>query len=126
MARVVATPDRGMVPLRVANLTASAVTLYRGMNIAKFCPLSEPNTVGTEIAEYCEVPTSLSAQQVCQVDVQPTTASLLGIDTSAMDQTQRTDIDNLVRDFADVFSTGKQCWSVRKTDPFDFVSTTAS
>jgi len=40
LARVVATPDNGVVPLRVANLTSSAVTLYRGTNIAKFCPLS--------------------------------------------------------------------------------------
>ena len=108
LARVVATPDRGMVPLRVANLSASAVTLYRGTNIAKFCPLSELNTVGAETAEYCEIPTSFTPQQVCQVDAQPTTASLLGIDTRGMDQTQRTEIDNLVRDFADVFSTGKR------------------
>ena len=97
LARVVATPDRGMVPLRVANLSASAVTLYRGTNIAKFCPLSELNTVGAETAEYCEIPTSFTPQQLCHVDAQPTTASLLGIDTRGMDQTQRTEIDNLVR-----------------------------
>ena len=59
LARVVATPDNGMVPLRVANLTSSAVTLYRGTNIAKFCPLSELNSEGTpQTAEYCEVPLS--------------------------------------------------------------------
>ena len=44
MARVVATPDDGVVPLRVANLTTSAITLYRGTNIAKFCPLVEPDS----------------------------------------------------------------------------------
>jgi len=61
LARVVATPDNGVVPLRVANLTSSAVTLYRGTNIAKFCPLPELNSEGTcQSAEYCEVQLSSS------------------------------------------------------------------
>ena len=67
VARVVATPDNGVVPLRVANLTTSAITLYRGTSIAKFCPLVEPNSSEAETAEYCEVPLGPNAHQVCQV-----------------------------------------------------------
>ena len=108
VARVVATPDDGVVPLRVANLTTSAITLYRGTNIAKFCPLVEPDSSEAETAEYCEIPLSLNTDQVCQVGVQQTAASLLEIDTSAMDQNQKMELEELVQDFADVFSTGKQ------------------
>ena len=97
MARVVATPDDGVVPLRVVSLTMSPITLYQGTSIAKFCPLAVPNCSEAEIAEYCEVPLSQNTYQVYQVGVQQTAASLLEIDTSAMNQYQKTEIERLVR-----------------------------
>ncbi len=39
MARVVATSAGGAVPVRIANLSSSAVTLYQGQKITKFCSL---------------------------------------------------------------------------------------
>ena len=45
---------------------------------------------------------------VCQVGVQQTAASLLEIDTSAMDQYQKLELEELIHDFAGVFSTSKQ------------------
>ena len=80
VARVVATPDDAVIPLKVTNLTTSAITFYRGTSIAKFCPLVDPNRCEAETAEYCEVPLSLNTHhQVCQVGVQQTPASLLEI-----------------------------------------------
>ena len=45
---------------------------------------------------------------MCQVGVQQTAASLLEIDTSAMDQNQKMELEELIHDFAGVFSTSKQ------------------
>ena len=45
---------------------------------------------------------------MCQVDAHQIAASLLEIDTSAMDQNQKMELEELVQDFAGVFSTGKQ------------------
>ena len=52
LTRVLANPDQGTVPLRITNLFGSAVTLYRGTNLAKYCPMgsSELDT------EYIELP----------------------------------------------------------------------
>ena len=49
LAHVLATPDQGTVPLRIANLSSSAVTLYKGTNLAKFCPLDSPEVTGHRV-----------------------------------------------------------------------------
>ena len=107
LARVVAVPDNGVVPLRVANLSTEVVTLHRGTTIGKFYPLS-----GTSVgdAEYCEVPMERAGDErsVHQVKVDLSAADFLGIDTTNMDQYQRGALEELVREFSDVFSTGKQ------------------
>ena len=65
MARVVAIPDDGVVPPRVANLTTSAITLNIGTHIAKFSPLVESKSSEADTAEYSEVPLSHNTHQVC-------------------------------------------------------------
>ena len=109
LARVVATPKERMVPLRAVSLAASPVTLYEGMTVAKFFPLTDPN--GPCPAEYMEVPLGSNTgkeRQVHQVGVNQLGPNALGIDTSTMDQQQKDSLDDLLKEFADVFSTSKQ------------------
>jgi len=107
LARVVAVPDNGVVPLRVANLSTEVVTLHRGTTIGKFYPLS-----GTSVgdAEYCELPMERAGDErsVHQVKVDLSAADFLGIDTTNMDRYQTEALEELVRKFSEVFSTGKQ------------------
>ncbi len=42
VARVVAIPNNKLVPVRVANLAFTPITLYRGQGIGNFCPLAVP------------------------------------------------------------------------------------
>ena len=62
LARVVAVPTQDQVPLRVVNLSASPVTLYKGTNIVQFCPLARSDGTDAETAEYCEVPLSVQGK----------------------------------------------------------------
>ena len=106
LARVVATPQNGMVPLRLANLSASTVILYKGTSIARFFPFSCLDD-DVQSAEYLELPSSVPCQ-VLQLGRQLTSAECLGIDTTKMDHQQLSAINTLIKDFAGVFSTGKQ------------------
>ena len=54
LARVVAIPDNGLIPLRAANLSSDAITLHRGATIGQFYALLEWNEVMAEGAEYYE------------------------------------------------------------------------
>jgi len=96
LARVVAIPDNGVVPLRVANLSTEVVTLHRGTTTGKFYPLS-----GTSVGdvEYCKVPTELAGDErsVHQIKVDLSAADFQGIDTTNMDQYQRGALEELVR-----------------------------
>ena len=65
LARVLAKPDQGTVPRRIANLSGSAITLYKGTNLAKYCPLGSPELLN---AEYAELPDSELSTQVHQVE----------------------------------------------------------
>ena len=105
LARVLANPDQGTVPLRIANLSGSAVTLYKGTNLAKYCPLgsSEQDTEYTELPETKSSPDS----HVHQVSFQQSPASLLGIDTSEWSEHQVETLNELVSEFSPVFSSGK-------------------
>ena len=67
LARVVAIPDKGLIPLRAANLSSDAVTLHRGTTIGKFYTLSEWNEIMTEGAEYYEIPPESNERSVNQV-----------------------------------------------------------
>ena len=111
VARVVAVPDGKLFPVRVANLSASPITLYRGLRIGTFWPLS---TLGEEAAEAeyqelslvgGEAPTTF--QNRVQHLQQKPAADLLGVDTHTMDAVQKRELQELVSEFADVFSTGK-------------------
>ena len=62
LARVVAVPTQAQVPLQVANLSLSAVTLYKGINVARFHALATSDGTDAETAEYCEVPLSAQGQ----------------------------------------------------------------
>ena len=117
LARVVAVPDHGQVPIRVANLSSSSVTLHRGTNIGHFCPLAEPGSTAAETAEYCELSVASGQEQflqVHQIGSPCSAADFLGIDTSSMSQQQKDSLEELVRDFRGVFSTSKQ--DVGRTD----------
>ena len=105
LARVLANPDQGTVPLRIANLSGSAVTLYKGTNLAKFCPLGSPD----QDTEYVELPMTESTPDthVHHVGLQQSPASLLGIDTREWSEHQVEALNGLVSDFSSVFSSGK-------------------
>lgn len=107
LARVVATPRQRMVPMRAANLSGSAVTLYKDMTVAKFFPLETPD--GLCDAEYSEIPLLSREGIQCQVHqvVKKLAAVILGIDTSTMERHQEAALNDLVQEFADVFSTSK-------------------
>ena len=108
LARVLAIPDNGLIPLRAANLSSDAITLYRGTTIGKFYPLSEWNEITTEGAEYCEIPPESNNRAVNQVRVEQSAAELLGIDVTDMEEHQKKALEELVQEFSNVFSTGKQ------------------
>ena len=108
LARVMAIPDNGLIPLRAANLSSAAITLYRGTTIGKFYPLSEWKEITTEGAEYCEIPPESNNRSVNQVRVEQSAAELLGIDVTNMEEHQKKALEELVQEFSNVFSTGKQ------------------
>ena len=70
LARVVAIPDKGLIPLRAANLSSDAIMLHRGTTIGKFYTLSEWNEIMTEGAEYYEIPPESNKRSVNQVWVE--------------------------------------------------------
>ena len=82
--------------MRAANLSSDTVTLtlHSGTTIGKSYPLSEQSEITTEGAEYYEIPQS-NKHQVNQVTMEWLAAEL------------HTGSD-LVHEFSDVFSTGKQ------------------
>ncbi len=111
-ARVVAVPRDGKVPVRIANLSSSATTLYEGQRIGSFHPLATPDTNISD-AEYREIPPMCLPADVLRVhstaqgsgecsSQRPT----VGADT--LDQDQHEQFDNLPAEFSDVFSKGKQ------------------
>ena len=99
-----AIPDNVLIPLRAANLSPDAVTLHRGTTIGKFYSLSQWNEITTEGAEYYEIPPESNNHSVNQVRVELSAAELLGID---MEEHHKR-LEDLVQEFLDVFSTGKQ------------------
>ena len=86
LARVIAILENGTGPLRVAKLSDFSITKYKATNIARFCPLAAP---GNEDAQNQEIPQLPFTSQVHRVGVCHSAAALLGIDTSAMDQSLR-------------------------------------
>ena len=88
LARVVAVPTQGQVPLQAVNLSTCTVTLYKGPNIAQFHPLATSDGTDAETTEYCEMLLSAQGQarRVHQVGLPQSAATLLGIDTSNMDK----------------------------------------
>ena len=58
VARVVALPDKELMPVRMANLTPVPITLYQGMRIGDFCPLASPGETCTGETCYKEIPES--------------------------------------------------------------------
>ena len=71
-------------------------------------PLSEWNETTTEGAEYCEIPPESNNRSVNQVRVEQSAAELLGIDITDMEEHQKKALEDLVQEFSNVFSTGKQ------------------
>ena len=118
---MVAVPTQGQVPLRVASLSFSSVTLYKGTNVARFYSLAssdgtDATSDGTdaETLEYCEVPLSAQGQarRVHQVGLPQSAATLLCIDTSNMDKANKQALEELVLEFAEIFTTGNRTWAV--------------
>ena len=99
LARTLVVPDNGCLPVRLANLTESPVTVYKGTNVAIFSPLpSDSETLVTPPTSFSHV-NHLSASRMSSTD--------LKINTSMMSQPQRVAIDELISEFGDVFSTNK-------------------
>ena len=110
LARVVSVPTQGQAPLPVVNFSSSTVTLYKGVNVAQFYPLAISDGTDAETAEYYEVPLSAQGQarRVHQVGPSQSAVPLLGIVTSNMDKAHKQALEELVLEFAEIFSTGKQ------------------
>ena len=86
------------------------------MRIGDFCPLATPSEDSTGETYYKELPSveSVELGQVLHVERKLTEASepgngacLLGVDTKCLDASQLQELDTLVNDFRDTFSTGK-------------------
>ena len=104
LARVVAIPNKGLIPLRAANLSSEAVTLHRDTTVAKFYTLSEWNEIMTEGAEYYEIPPESNERSVNQVRVEQSATELLEINVTDMEEHQKKPLEDLVQEFSDVFS----------------------
>ncbi len=128
VARVVAVPSDKGIPVRVANLSSSQVTLYRGVNVGQFCPLVNQGD-DCEDTAYKELPPpshqDKMERQVLHVQQEPGTrqraADLLGIDPQGLESSEIEQLDQLVSDFADVFSTskhdlGRTSWTYHQID----------
>ena len=97
--RTLVVPDNGCLPVRLANLTESPVTVYKGTNVAIFSPLpSDGESLVTSSTTFSHV-SHLSASRMSSTD--------LKINTSMMSKPQQVAIDELISDFGDVFSTNK-------------------
>ena len=92
LARTLVVPDNGRLPVRLANLTESPVTVYKGSNVATFSPLpsADSETLVTPLTSSSHV-NQLSASRMSSTD--------LKIDTSMMCQPQRHAIDELISEF---------------------------
>ncbi len=73
VARVVAIPSDQKVPIRLANLSPSPVTLYRGVNVGQFCPLVSPGEYSGTTAYRELLP--LSHQGSCEREHQVLTST---------------------------------------------------
>ena len=110
VARVVALPDNRLMPVRMANLAPVPVTLYKGLKIGDFCPLASPRETPSGESCYKEIPENESAElpQILHIEhEQVDGASLLGVDTKCLTASQRQELEALVNDYRDIFSTGK-------------------
>ncbi len=107
--------------MRVANLACHPVTFYRGQGIGNFYPLAAPDDECPDGAYYQELPSPVTCSYTAgQVEesaaqgIQGTTpageieASLLrNIEIESLDTSQLQQLQELIGEFRDVFSTGK-------------------
>ena len=115
LARVLVTPRNQMVTLRAADLTSPG-TLYKGTTIAQFFPFSKTKSCST--TGLMKVQTMSSQDQLEDVfktqQANLSAAAVLGIDLSTMDRHQKVAMEELVEEFADVFSVSK--YDLGRTD----------
>ena len=102
VARVVALPDNEQMPVRMANLTPVPITLYRGMRIGDFWPLTSPSETCTGETCYKEIPESTRLAQVLHIGQKSSNeaengASFLGVDTKDLDASQLQELEALVK-----------------------------
>ena len=107
LTRVVATPRNRMVLLRAANLTAFPVTLYKGTTIAQLFSFSKTESCSATglikvrtVFTRSRCPQNTAGKLVC-------CCCCIGIDLSTMDHHQKLAMEELVEEFADVFSVSK-------------------
>ena len=115
VARVVALPDNELMPVRMANLTPVPITLYQGMRIGDFCPLPSPGEACSGETCYKEILESTGLTQVLHIgenssgaNEAESGASFLGVNVKDLDASQLQELEALVSDFRDTFSTGRQ------------------
>ena len=115
VARVVALPDNELMPVRMANLTPVPITLYQGMRIGDFCPLASPGEACTGETCYKEILESTGLTQVLHIgenssgaNEAESGATFLGLNVKDLDASQLQELEALVSDFRDTFSTGRQ------------------
>ena len=87
--------------LRPTNLSSDAVTLHRGTTIGKFYTLPEWN------AEFYKISPESNKHSLNQFRVEQSAAELLEIDVRH-GGTSKWALEDLLQEFSDVFSTGKQ------------------
>ena len=88
----------------MANLTPVPITLYRGMRIGDFRPLTSPSETCTGETCYKEIPESIRLAQVLHIGEKSSNeaengASFLGVDTKDLDASQLQELETLVNDF---------------------------
>ena len=103
VARVVSKPVQGTVPIRILNVSSDAVTLYKGTNIALFCPIDEVCEKKIEEVNECSTNQPLRSEFSEEMDA----SQLFDLGKANFENpTQKAELEGLLRQYQDVFSRG--------------------
>ena len=107
IARVLAQPGKmNTIPVRIINLSDSAITIYKGQTIGNFCPafLNLGYSSRKEDIHHKEISKS------CLINNVNTGYSLPKFEASMLTVEQNRAAQDLLNEYANLFSQGKQIW----------------
>ena len=108
-ARVLGTPEHGLVPVRLLNLSAEPQIIYKNSKVGRFEPFSEDMialTQPTETSELTENQTEKTPEnEANNSKTENTHLHEISVDFSKFDVTfdQQNQLKNLLNEFHDIF-----------------------